>query len=83
MTAKPKLDNIKAKLDLLAEDTLSLPQAARELPGKPDPSTLWRWATRGVRGTKLECIRIGSGRIYTTRQAVTRFLAATQETSVA
>lgn len=73
----------KSKLDLLSEDALSLPQAARELPGNPDPSTLWRWASRGVRGVKLETVRIGAGRIYTTRQALTRFVEATQETSLA
>jgi hypothetical protein len=83
MTEKPKLDQIKAKLNLLTEDAISLPQAARELPGKPDPSTLWRWTTRGVRGIRLETVRIGAGRIYTTRQALSRFVAATQETSVA
>ena len=68
-----------AKMNLLAEDTLSLPQAARELPGTPDPSTLWRWATRGVKGVKLETVRIGAGRVYTSRQALTRFLERTQE----
>lgn len=66
------------KLNLLTEDALSLPQAARELPGRPDASTLWRWSKAGLRGVRLETFKIGS-RLFTTRQAVTRFVAATQE----
>lgn len=66
-------------LDLLTEDTITLPQAARELPGRPNASTLWRWHRRGVGGVRLEAVRIGGGRIYTSRQAITRFLAATQK----
>ncbi|TWU48734.1 hypothetical protein Poly51_46370 [Rubripirellula tenax] len=65
----------------LTEDVLSLSQAARELHGRPHPSTIWRWAKRGVNGVKLETIRIGSGRIYTSKQSVARFLEATQESA--
>lgn len=69
---------MNAKLKLLTEHPLSLPQAAKELPGRPDASTLWRWSQRGVRGVRLETFKIGS-RLFTTRQALTRFIAATQE----
>lgn len=62
--------------DLLTEDLLSMSQAARELPNRPNVSTLWRWANRGLKGNKLQVIRIG-GRTLTSRQALTRFLRAT------
>lgn len=69
---------MNAKLSLLTEDALTLPQAARELPGKPNPSTLWRWTVRGIGGQKLETIKIGS-KVFTTRQALSRFIERTQE----
>ena len=39
------------------------------------PGTLSRWASAGVCGEKLETVRIGA-RIYTSREAVERFLSA-------
>lgn len=63
-------------LDLLTESTLSLSQAACELPKlggrKLHASSLWRWARKGVRGVKLEYVRLG-GRILTSREALARF----------
>lgn len=35
-------------------------------------STLWRWATKGVRGVKLEAVRLGS-RWMTSSEALERF----------
>lgn len=66
------------KLDLLTEDVISVSQAAREIPGRPHFSTVWRWANRGIGGTKLATVNVG-GRIFTSRQAVNRFLVATQK----
>jgi hypothetical protein len=40
---------------------------------RPNISTLHRWATRGVRGVKLETIAVGHVR-YTSIEAVRRFL---------
>lgn len=37
-----------------------------------DISSLWRWAVRGVRGIKLEHIRVGR-ELRTSRQALDRF----------
>jgi len=65
------------KMKLLAEDVLSMSQAAREIPGRPHVSTVWRWANRGIKGERLATVSIG-GRIFTSRQAVTRFLESTQ-----
>ena len=38
-------------------------------------STVHRWRQRGVRGTKLACVRIG-GRWFATREAISAFLTA-------
>jgi len=59
---------------LLNETRVSLLTLAREL--GVHVSTVWRWSLRGVRGHQLKCFSLG-GRRYTTRQAFTRFLAAT------
>ncbi len=41
-------------------------------------STMWRWCTRGVRGVKLEYVRLGA-RIVTSVEAVARFSAKLTE----
>jgi len=62
---------------ILTEDVLTTKQACEELRpifGKPiDRTTLYRWALRGVGGTRLEYTKVG-GRIVTSRQAITRFI---------
>lgn len=59
----------------VSEELLSLPAAAAEFPHRPSPSTVWRYASRGVRGVKLETIRLG-GKVFTSRQAIGRMVAA-------
>lgn len=64
---------------------LSLSAAGRLFPahrgsGTVDPSTVFRWVTKGTRGAdarvvKLEAIRVG-GRWLTSRGAVARFVTA-------
>lgn len=70
---------LASSLDLLTEDMLTLSEVARELPSRPHVSTVWRFARRGIGGQKLETVKIGS-RVFSSRQAVTRFLEATQRT---
>ena len=64
---------------ILTEDVCTLREARTELfratGRRPDKATLYRWATRGVGGVKLETIRLGD-RFLTSRQALTRFIAA-------
>jgi hypothetical protein len=74
-------------LDLLEEECLSLAQAARRLPalrgttatGKGvHPSTLWRWAKKGINApdgqkVRLEIVRVG-GTNCTTAEALQRFI---------
>jgi hypothetical protein len=61
----------------LAEDLLSLPEAAARLPlrgGRTvSTTTLHRWATAGVGGVVLESLRVGGAR-YTSAQALGRFV---------
>src|SRR3712207_5845166 len=65
-------------IDLETEEPLKLREAAR-LPflkrhGRvPHLATLYRWATAGVRGVRLETVQIGGSRC-TTRAALLRFL---------
>lgn len=65
-------------MKLLTEDVLTIREVAKELPGRPNLCTIWRWTNRGVAGVRLEIVRVGE-RIFTSRQAVARFLEATQE----
>lgn len=62
--------------NLIDGKPLSLAEAARELPGHPNPSTLWRWRTKGVRGVRLKTILIG-GRRHVTPAALDEFITAT------
>lgn len=69
--------------DLLSERTLTLSQAAKTLPrrrgGRPThASTLFRWATEGLRGVKLEIVQVG-GTKCTSREALSRFFARLTE----
>ena len=61
---------------LLDEKILTFSEAAEQLPRlngkKIHPSSLWRWARKGVRGVKLETRRVG-GRFVTSAEALERF----------
>jgi hypothetical protein len=64
-------------IDINTEHLLTLAQAARLRPagrqGRPThPSTVYRWISRGLRGHRLESIRLG-GTLYTSREALQRF----------
>ena len=64
-------------IDIRKELLKTLGQAAKKLPkrraGKPTaPSTLYRWASIGLRGVKLEVLRVG-GCTCTSDEALQRF----------
>ena len=64
-------------IDPFREDVFSLKEAARRVKGrKLHVATIWRWATKGLRGRKLETIPIGGVRC-TTEAAMRQFFAAT------
>jgi hypothetical protein len=70
-------------IDRHSEQLLTLAQAAAGLPGrnsgKPmNPSSLWKWAKAGCLGIRLETVLIGLT-MYTSAEAVDRFLAAVTE----
>jgi len=65
-------------IDRERETPITLSKAAAGLPGSDKSGaicslTIWRWATKGLRGVKLETLCIGNQR-YTTREAVQRFI---------
>ena len=66
---------------LLSEGLITLADAAKLLPptreGKPvSKSALFRWATRGKHGVRLEAIRLSGPGLFTSRPAIARFAAA-------
>ena len=69
-------------IDLHAENVGTLADVAARLPRlsgrRLHCSTLWRWATKGIRGIRLEYIKMG-GRLVTSVEAVARFSAKLAE----
>lgn len=66
-------------IDIENETLLTLTEATKVLPRlngrRPAISTLWRWCRKGLRGVRLEYIRIGRN-IATSREALSRFFNA-------
>lgn len=62
-------------IDLDKETLLTVKQARAVLPNRPSINTIYRWFWKGVRGIKLDSIRVG-GRIFTTKEACDRFIHA-------
>lgn len=64
-----------------SETFISLKDAAHSFPGNMSVcyETVRRWATDGIRGIRLETVRIG-GRRKTTREACQRFIERLTET---
>jgi hypothetical protein len=64
-------------IDISAENLITFSTAAKLRPpsrgGRPThTSTIWRWASRGIRGVRLETIRLGAV-TYTSVEALQRF----------
>ena len=62
-------------IDFRTETIVSMSEAARRMPGRPNVRTLWRWRKKGINGVKLETIKCGYKRL-TSLEAVQRFVAA-------
>ncbi len=73
-------------IDLNSESVGTLAEVAGKLPrlgGRQiHTSTLWRWTSRGIRGVRLEHVKLG-GRIVTSLEAVQRFSERLNDASVA
>ncbi len=63
-------------IDIESETVISLGAACREFPpnGRSN-ATMARYIQKGIRGVKLETVKIG-GRRYTSREAIARFITA-------
>ncbi len=61
-------------VNLLDEQRLTLNQLAKQ--EGVNPSTVWRWSLRGVRGVELETFSVGARR-FTTSEAFARFVEGT------
>lgn len=64
-------------INITDNNLLTLREAVQELPRKRrgrtiHRSTIYRWATTGVHGVRLETVKIG-GQLYTTIEALERF----------
>jgi len=64
---------IRQTLTESIQNALTMAQAVDFVPGRPNVSTLWRWATKGVRGQKLFTTIVG-GRRMVTLESLERFL---------
>ena len=65
-------------IDLSKESLLTVKDARKELPGRPSINTIYRWFWKGVRGIKLESVRVG-GRVFTSKEACCRFVKASSQ----
>ena len=65
-------------VDIQHEQLVSLKEASKLLPKRNGKrmhySTIYRWATKGARGRKLESVHLG-GVLYTSVEAISRFTA--------
>ena len=61
-------------IDPLTEPTISFAEAAEKL--GVSPSTIGNWAEDGIRGVKLDHVRVGRG-LRTTEEALRRFIDQT------
>jgi len=65
---------LAALAKMLEEELVLLSRAGNTLPDRVHCSTPRRWASKGLRGVRLEVIDVG-GRVYTSHQALARFFA--------
>ncbi|KLU02247.1 hypothetical protein RISK_005313 [Rhodopirellula islandica] len=63
-------------MKLLTEELIQFKEVPPLLQDRVHVSTVWRWATRGLKNCKLETVSIGGKRV-TSVQAVNRFLEKT------
>lgn len=65
--------------NVVLDELLSLSEAAKRLPQKPSPATLYRWRTKGANGVHLKCVRIGRT-WYTTIRWLNDFIVSQSNT---
>ncbi len=62
-------------IDVCEEALFPLSQGPPGLKRRVSAATWWRWATKGVRGARLDSVVLG-GRRYTSAEALARFTRA-------
>ena len=72
-------------IDVASETLVPLRQVPKLLPPRPNGkrihiSAVYRWIQRGIKGTRLEAVRIG-GTTYTSLEAIQRFTVPSGHTS--
>ena len=72
--------DIAKRIDIAREQLLTLSEAAKLLPRrrggkKTHSATLYRWASRGLRGCRLKVLQVG-GCLCTSVEALQRFFSA-------
>ncbi len=60
------------------EARVTFQEAASLLPGRPHPTTLWRWCRVGLDGVFLEYEKVGRI-LFTSREAIQRFVHTSTE----
>lgn len=64
-----------SRQNLFDESLVTPANGIEELTGqRPSPTTCWRWISKGLRGHKLESVKV-MGRTFTSHQAIRRWLA--------
>ena len=68
--------------DLLDEELVPPADGIKELTGKrPSPSSCWRWISKGLRGHKLESVKV-LGRTYSSLPAIRRWLTKVESSRI-
>lgn len=67
-------------MEILEETRMTLSEVAEYF--DRDKQTIRAWIKNGVRGVKLESVKVGKG-VVTSREAIKRFVTATNTTKVA
>ena len=67
----------------IAQDYITLSQAAKCSPGRPSSNAIWRWCRKGIKARSGQRVRLGhirvGGKIFTTIQNLESFFAAVAE----
>lgn len=67
-------------IDIETERCISINEAPKHFPGRPNVSSIYRWFGKGIRGARLETIVVG-GQRFTSIEAIQRFIRATTANS--
>lgn len=62
-------------IDVSRETLVRITRASEHFPSRPHLATLFRWVQKGVKGHRLEAVRVGAI-WHTSIEAIARFLAA-------